>query len=39
MAENVKLEGVVAKNELLVDSLAHGEDRFQVKGLFNKEKD
>ena len=38
MAENVKLEGVLAKKESLADSLAHKEDGFPVKGIFNKGK-
>jgi len=38
LAENVKLEGALAKKELLVDSLAHEEGGFLVKGIFNKGK-
>lgn len=37
MAENVKLEGILAKKELLVVLLAH-EERFSLQAFFNKGK-
>lgn len=35
LAEDVELEGVVAKQELLDGSLAHEEDGLPLKGVFN----